>query len=114
MANQFLELFTPNQVDNAAPESLLTVPAGVATTILRNGLVRFSNTTGNAATIKCWAVPSGGSPTDANVCVPTRTIAANDYFDTAVPVISAGGKFYAQAGTATAITATCLNGFYQS
>lgn len=110
----FSQLFAPNQVDNAAPETLLTVASTPSTIILRNARVRFSNTTAGAVTIKAWAVPSGGSTGDDNTCLPTTSIGANSYLDLDVPVIAAGGTFRAQAGAATSITATALDGFYQS
>jgi hypothetical protein len=34
--------------------------------------------------------------------------------DLDIPVIAAGGTFRAQAGTATSITAVCIDGFVQS
>ena len=110
----FSQLFAPNQVDNAAVETLYTVPATPSNTILRNGRVRFANTTSGAVTIKGWAVPSAGSPTDSNVFLPTKSIPANDYIDVDVPVIAAGGMIQAQAGAATSITATAIDGFLQS
>jgi hypothetical protein len=48
------------------------------------------------------------------VCLPTTSIAANSYIDLDVPVMIAGGFLQAQAGAATSITATCLDGFIQS
>lgn len=110
----FLQLFAPTQVNNASPTILYTVPSSPSSSLLRNARVRFSNTTGSAATIKAWAVPSAGAATDSTVMLPTHSVAANDYIDIDVPVMSAGGSLQAQAGTGTAITATCLDGFLQS
>lgn len=110
----FSQLFAPNQVDNAAAETLYTVPATPTNSILRNGRVRFSNPTAGAVTIKAWAVPSAGSATDTNCILPTVSIAANGFLDVDIPVIAAGGTIQAQAGAATSISATCLDGFVQS
>lgn len=114
MALSFYQLFAANQVDNAAPETLFTVPASPAASILRNGRVRFSNTTGGAVTIKAWAVPAAGAAADANVILPTVSIAANSYIDLDVPIMAAGAFMQAQAGAATSITATHVDGFIQS
>lgn len=105
-------LFSSEDVDNAAPDTLFTVPDAVSTTILINGRVRFTNHTGSAATIKAWAVPDGGSAGDTNVSLPTTSIAANSYLDVDVPQMAAGGIFQAQAGTATSITALAMDGAY--
>lgn len=114
MTITFSQLFGPNVVDNAAPETLYTVPALPTTSILRNGRVRFSNTTAGAVTVKAWAVPAAGAAADGNVFLPTVSIPANGYLDVDIPVVAAGGFVQAQAGAATSITATCLDGFIQS
>ena len=114
MTIQFLQLFNPNQVDNAAPETLYTVPATPTAIILRNGRIRFSNPTAGAVTIKAWAVPSGGAAADTNCFLPTASIAAAGYLDVDVPVLAAGGFIQAQAGAAASISALCLDGFLQS
>lgn len=107
-----VELFQPEDVDNAAPDTLITVPNTVATTLLINGRVRFVNHTASPATIKAWAVPDGGSAGDTNVALPTTSIGANAFLDVDVPQIKAGGTFQAQAGTASAITALAMDGSY--
>lgn len=107
----FKQLFAPNQVDNAAPETLYTCPAN---TITRNLRVRFANTTAGAVTIKAWAVPSAGSAADSNVCLPTYSIGANSYIDVDIPILGGGDFVQAQASAATSITATCLDGFEQT
>jgi hypothetical protein len=110
MAITFSQLFAPNQVNNASAETLYTVPSSPTTNILRNGRVRFANTTAGAVTITAWA----GAATDDNCFLPVTSIAAYGFLDTDVPVIAAGGTLRAQAGAATSITATCLDGFIQS
>lgn len=114
MALSFSQLFAANQVDNAAVETLFTVPATPATSILRNGRVRFANTTGGAVTIKAWAVPAAGAAADSNVILPTVSIAANDYIDVDIPIMNAGASLQAQAGAAASITATHVDGFIQN
>lgn len=114
MALSFSKLFEPNQVDNAAPETLYIVPTAPSTSLLRNDRVRFANTTASAATIKVWAVPLAGSAADTNVFLPTTSIPANSYLDVDIPLMKAGDFIQAQAGTATAISASAIDGFIQS
>lgn len=114
MALSFLQLFASKQVNNAAADTLFTVPASPSSNILRNGRLRFSNTTTGAVTIKAWAVPSAGAAADANVFLPTVSIPANSYIDVDIPIVIAGGFVQAQAGAATSITASNIDGFIQS
>jgi hypothetical protein len=114
MAITFLQLFAANQIDNAAPETLFTVGATPSTNLARNVRVRFANTTGGAVTIKAWAVPPAGAAGDTNVCLPVTSVPANDFIDVDIPVMIASGFLQAQAGAATSITATMLDGFIQS
>lgn len=114
MALSFYQLFAAKQVNNAAVDTLFTVPAAPAASILRNGRVRFSNTTAGAVTIKAWGVPAAGAAGDTNVILPTVSIPANDYIDFDVPILAAGAFMQAQAGAATSITASHVDGFIQS
>lgn len=103
-------LFVPEVVDNAAPDDLITMAATPATLLLINGRVRFVNYTGVAATITAWAVPSGGTAGDSNICLGVTSISGGSYLDMDVPQIGAGGKLQAQAGTASSITAQAIDG----
>ena len=114
MSLAFSKLFAPKQVNNVAPDTLLTVPTSPSNTLLRNGRIRFVNTTGSFVTIKAWAVPSGGSAADTNVFLPTTSIGVNGYVDVDVPVLGAGDFVQAQAGAAASVTAQFLDGFLQS
>jgi hypothetical protein len=114
MALSFYQLFAAKLVNNAAADTLFTVPASPAASILRNGRVRFANVTAGAVTIKAWGVPSAGAAADANVILPTTSIAANSFLDLDVPILNAGAFMQAQAGSASSITATHVDGFIQS
>lgn len=114
MALTFGKLFNSKQVNNAAVDTLFTVPAVPTSSILRNGRIRFANTTALAATIKAWGVLAAGAAADANVFLPTVSIPANSYIDVDIPALSSGDFVQAQAGTASAITASCIDGFIQS
>jgi hypothetical protein len=114
MAISRVKLFAPEIVDNAAPDDLITVPATPATNLLVNGRVRFVNYSGAPATITAWAVPSGGTAGNDNICLPVTSINNGAFLDMDVPQLEAGGKLQAQAGTATAITAQAMDGSYYS
>lgn len=114
MALNYSKLFEPNMVDNAAEETLYTVPATPSTSLLRNGRVRFSNITAGAVTIKAWAVPVSGTASDTNCCLPTVSVNANSYIDVDLPLMKAGDFVQAQAGAASSITSALIDGFLQS
>jgi hypothetical protein len=114
MALTFGRLFAPTVVAAGTAGTLYTVPVDPDTTIARGVRVRFSNTTAGAITVRVWAVPAAGSPTDGNTALPTTSIAASGYLDVQIPVLASGDMLQALASAATAITATCLDGFLQS
>lgn len=114
MALTYSKLFEPNMVDNAAPETLYTVPATPASGLLRQGRVRFANVTAGAVTIKAWAIPLAGSASDTNICLPTLSLAANSYVDLDIPTLKAGDFLQAQAGAGASITSMLIDGFVQS
>lgn len=114
MALSFYQLFAAKLVNNAAADTLFTVPATPTASILRNGRVRFNNVTAGAVTIKAWAVPAAGAAADANVILPTVSIAANSYIDLDVSTMAAGAFLQAQAGAASSINAHHIDGFIQS
>lgn len=113
MALSFTQLFALQQVGNS-PTTLLTVTATPSSNLLRNGRIRFSNTTGAAVTITAWCVPAAGAEGNANVFFPVKSVPANDYIDVDVPQAKAGDIIKAQAGAAASITAAPLDGFVQS
>lgn len=106
------ELLFASEDVNTSADTLITVPSTNSATVLLNGRVRFTNHTGTAATIVCYGVPNGGVAHTTNICFPTTSIAANGYVDVDVPILEAGGTFQAVSGTASSITAQCMDGFY--
>ena len=114
MTITYAKFFEPNQVDNAAPETLYTVPALPGSNLLRNGRIRFSNTTAGAVTITAWAVPAAGSAADANKFFPAYAIPAYGFIDVDVPNLKAGDFVQGQAGAAASISACLMDGFLQS
>lgn len=114
MPLSFNQLFASKLVNNAAADTLFTVPASPSSNTLRNCRIRFANVTAGPVTIKAWGVPAAGAAADANVFQPTQSILANSFIDVDVPVMSAGGFIQAQAGAVSSITALVLDGFIQS
>lgn len=115
MAIQYVLLFAPKQVNNAAVDTLFNISASYSTsTILRNGRVRFANTTGSAVTVEAWAVPPSDSAANSNKILPLTSIPANSYIDLDLPFMSVDYTLQAKAGAASSITASFINGFLQS
>jgi len=110
----FSQFFASKLVNNAAVDTLFTVDAAPASNLLRNGRVRFANVTASPVTVKAWAVPAAGAAADANVILPTVAIAANSYIDLDLPLVGPGGFVQAQAGAASSIAASSIDGFIQS
>lgn len=106
MANtSIIHPFDPNQVDNAAAETLFT--ANSTTGAITRGRAKFANTTGGASTISVWAVPSAGTAGDTNALCVSKAVPANDYIEIDYE-IGAGGTLQAQAGAATTITGSSV------
>lgn len=104
IATTFLKAFEPNVVDNAAPETLYTVPTTPSTTKAMGFVIRYKNTTGGAVTLTSWAVPLSGTAADGNE-VYSGSIPADDFVDVEYGTLKAGDFIQAQAGAATSITA---------
>lgn len=97
-----------------AAATLVTVPSTPASTLLRGGRIRLTNTTGSAVSVTLYSVPSGGSAGVGNAFLSAKSVAASDYLDVDVPIMPAGSLIQGLAGTATAITAHMLSGSYFS
>jgi len=113
MTLQYTLPFQPQQVSNTGTD-LLVLSTSPTSLLFRNGRVRFANTTAGAVTIKAWALPAGASAADSNCILPTLSLAANTYVDLNLPIMDAGAILHAQAGAATSITASCLDGLIQT
>ena len=57
---------------------------------LRNGKMRFSNTTNASKTLTAYAVPFGGSAGSANAFMTAESLAANTHVDVDIPMLAAG------------------------
>lgn len=109
MTVSYTQFFLPTVLGVAAAP-LYTMPTLPATSLLRGGRVRFTNTTAGAVTVTAYAVPSGGAVAAGNAFVSGKTIAANDFLDVDVPILGPGGTLQALAGAATSITAHMISG----
>lgn len=109
MAIAYAKFFPPT-VLGAAAATLYIVPAQPTTNLFRGGRIRFTNTTGAAATVTAYAVPVGGSAGPGNAFASVVTVPANGYVDVDVPIMAAGDFIQALSPTATAITAQPMAG----
>jgi hypothetical protein len=101
MTISYSSFFTPTVLGTAAG-TLFTVPASPASTLLRGGRIRLTNT--------LHAVPPAGAAADGNAFVKGKSIAANDFLDVDVPLMGAGAFVQGLAGSATSITAHMISG----
>lgn len=113
MAITYARFFAPQQIP-AADTTIYTVPATPAQTVMKSFRVRLTNTTGAAAAVTLYAVPSGGSAAAANNVLPAVAIGANDYLDVDVPDMAAGDSLHALGSTANAISIAQLDGFLKN
>ncbi len=113
MTITYSQLMAPTVLTTAAA-TLFTVPTAPATTLLRGGRMRFTNTTAGAITVTAYAVPLAGSAAAGNAFVSAKSIAANDFLDVDVPLMGPGGFVQALASANTSITAHALSGSYFS
>lgn len=110
MAITYVKLFDSNHVNNAAVETLYTVPSTPTTTLLRNGRVRFTNVTAGSVMLDVYAVANAGSAGIDNALLYQYALPAYSALDIDIPVLSAGGTIRAQAGAASSITAHAVDG----
>lgn len=103
MALTFSQLFTPVQLPNAVAV-LFTMPTLPDTTVLKNGRVRLTNTSGGAVTVTLYAATSATASGAANCCLNAISIAANNYLDIDLPTLKAGDTLRGFASAATSIT----------
>lgn len=109
MTTTISQLFTPTQLP-AAAAVLYTVPAAPATTILRNGRVRLTNTTGAAQAVTLH-VDAAASATGAGNCfLSAVSLAANASVEVDVPVLKAGDTLRGFASAAASVTLHLMDG----
>lgn len=109
MAISIIQLFAPTVLTTAAA-TLFTCPVSPTTNILRNGRMRFLNTTAGAITVTAYAVPAAGTAGVGNAFLSAQSIAGGAFFDSDIPVLKAGDFLQALASANTSITVTELDG----
>ena len=113
MSITYSQFFAPAVLGTSAA-TLFTVPASPASTLLRGGRIRLTNTTALPVAVTLYAVPSGGTAAAGNAFVSAKSISANDYLDIDVPLMGPSGFVQGMAGTATSVTAHMISGSYFS
>lgn len=103
MTISITQLFTPVQLPNAVAV-LFTMPSSPASTVLKNGRVRLTNTTGGAVTATLYADASATASSAANCFVSAQSIPANSFLDVDVPTLKAGDTLRGLASAAASIT----------
>ena len=109
MAISYMQFMGPTVLGTAVA-TLFTVPALPASTLLRGGRMRLTNTSTVAATASLYAVPLNGAAGSSNSFINNKSIAPNDYLDIDIPLMGPGGSVQASAGAVTSITAHMVSG----
>ena len=113
MALSIQQLFTPVQLA-AAAAVLFTMPTTPSTSVLKNGRVRLTNTSGAAVPVTLYADAAATASGVANCCLSAVSIGANSYLDIDLPTLKAGDTLRGFAGTANVITMHELGGVLYS
>lgn len=113
MALTVAQLFAPVQLA-AAAGVIYTMPTAPTTSVLKNGRVRLTNTSGAAVPVTLYADAAGNASSAANCCLNAVSVAANAYLDVDIPTLKAGDTFRGFAGTANVITVHELGGVIYS
>lgn len=104
----FTKLFEPAQL-TASLVTYYTVPTP-STNLLKNAVVRVTNTTGTARTVDIHSVPKADTAGDDNALVKNYTIPATDYRDIIIGQMKEGDFIQAKADSATSVTIHCIDG----
>lgn len=104
MAISLIQLFAPVQLGTSAG-IIYTCPTSPATSVLKNGRIRLSNTSGAAVAVTLYAVPSSGAPAASNCFLPGVSIPGGQALDVDIPTLKAGDTLQGFAGAGTSITA---------
>ena len=111
MAMQYVKLFEPVLL-GATAGTVLSVPAMVATTVLRGGIVRLTNTSASPVAVTLYSVPAAGTNGAINQFFPAKSVAANDFIDVQMPQLKAGDFLQGFASTAAVVNIQPISGAY--
>lgn len=113
MPMQYTKLFEPTLL-TAAASTIFTVNATVASTLLKGGILRLTNTSASPVAVTLYSVPAAGANGAANNFFPAKSIAANDYVDVQLPQMKAGDFLQGFASTASVVNIQAIAGAYYS
>lgn len=113
MALSFVKLFAP-QMLAATASTVYTMPSSPSTSLLRNGRVRLTNIDTVAHSVTLYAVPSGGSASTTNECLPAVSIAQNAYLDVDIPQLAVSDFLQGLADVANKVNIQAIDGVLQS
>lgn len=113
MTMQYNKLFEPVLLA-AAAATIMTVPPTVASTLLRGGILRLTNTSAAAVAVTLYSVPLAGANGAVNNFFPAKSIPANDYVDVQMPQMKAGDFLQGFASTANVVNIQPISGAYYS
>lgn len=109
MALTIKQLFEPVVLGNSVA-LIYTNPASPTTSTLRNGRVRFTNTSSGPVSITAYAVPLAGAAGAGNCFMNAETLAANMHIDIDLPMLGPGDFISAFASAAASVTMSALDG----
>lgn len=113
MGMSYSKLFEPTLL-TATAETILTVPAGSASMLLKGGIVRLTNTSATPVSVSLFSVPAEGANGDVNKFFPAKSVPANDYVDVQVPQLKAGDFIQGSALTPDVVNIQAISGAYYS
>ena len=111
MGMTYPKLFEPVLLGTTAA-TIVTVPSGSASTLLKGGLVRLTNTSAAPVDVTLYTVPLAGSNGVSNSMFPGKSVLANDYVDVQVPQMKAGDFLQGFAATAGVVNIQPIAGGY--
>jgi hypothetical protein len=103
-----VKLFEPFQL-SASVATIYTVP-GPAGTILKDAVVRFTNTDSSPHTITVHAVVSGGVVANGNKIISDGAVAVSEYLDLDIGTLKEGDTIRAAADVTMTITVHAQGG----
>ena len=113
MALTVSQLFSALQLPSSAAV-LFSMPTAPASSVLKNGRVRLTNTSASAVPVTLYADTAANASGVENCCLSAVSIAASAYLDVDIPTLKAGDTLRGFAGTANVVTMHELGGVIYS
>lgn len=101
MSNTYVKLFAPTLLTGSA-STIYTMPA-IAGTVLKNLIVRVTNTDSSARTVTLYAVPNGDTASVTNVFFNAVSLAPGESQEVNVPTIDASDTLQGLASTTSVV-----------